>query len=67
MTVIAVTVISFTPVILIRKAVNSNVIVFVLTRPGLKLINYHIQDKYANHYTTYAVSWTLGGGKGYGG
>jgi hypothetical protein len=34
-----------------EEAAYTNVIVFDLTRPGLKLTIYHTREKHANHYT----------------
>ena len=37
------------------KALNTNFIVFDLTRPELNPTIYHILDEHANHYTTDVV------------
>jgi hypothetical protein len=36
------------------EAINTNFIVFGLTRPGIKPTIYCTQGEHANHYTTYA-------------
>ena len=41
------------------QPVNTNLIFFGLTQPGLELTNYYTQGKYANHDTTNAVSYLL--------
>jgi len=40
---------------LIIEAANTNVIIFGLTQPGLKLMIYCTRDKHANQYITLVV------------